>query len=69
VTDQPYEVDLTRTARRDLAERLPLDVAVGASDFIMGPLAERPHRIGKQLEKPLRVCIPLDSCGSGASCT
>jgi hypothetical protein len=47
VTKQPYEVDLTRTARRAPSERLPLDVAIGASDFIDGPLSENPHRVGK----------------------
>jgi mRNA interferase RelE/StbE len=51
VTD-PYEVALTKTARRALAEKLPLDVAIGASDFISGPLAENPHRVGKQLDAP-----------------
>jgi hypothetical protein len=47
VTDQPYEIDLTRTARRALAERLPLDVVIGASEFINGPLADNPQRVGK----------------------
>ena len=50
---QPYEVDLTRTARRALAEDLPLDVAVGVTDFLLGPLAENPHRVGKELDAPL----------------
>jgi mRNA interferase RelE/StbE len=49
----PYEVDLTRTARRALAETLPLDVAVGVSDFITGPLADNPYRVGKELDTPL----------------
>jgi hypothetical protein len=44
---------LTRTARRHLAEHLPLDVAIGASEFITGPLAENPHRVGKELDAPL----------------
>lgn len=50
----PYEVDLTRTARRALAETLPLDVAIGVSDFITGPLTDNPHRVGKELDTPLR---------------
>ncbi|MGH3885921.1 MAG: hypothetical protein ACRDSZ_05000 [Pseudonocardiaceae bacterium] len=29
MTGQPYEIDLTRTVRRALAERLPLDVVIG----------------------------------------
>lgn len=50
---EPYEVALTRTARRALAERLPLDVAMAASEFLTGPLADNPHRIGKELDPPL----------------
>jgi len=53
VTHHPYEVDLTRTARRALAETLPLDVVVGVSDFLTGPLADNPHRVGKPLNPPL----------------
>lgn len=53
MTEQPYEIELTRTARRALAERLPLDVAIGATDFITGPLTENPHRVGKELDRPL----------------
>jgi mRNA interferase RelE/StbE len=56
VTGQPYEIDLTRTARRALAERLPLDVAIGASDFINGPLADNPRRVGKELDRPYQ-CV------------
>jgi mRNA interferase RelE/StbE len=52
VTGQPYEIDLTRTARRALAERLPLEVVIGASEFINGPLADNPQRVGKELDKP-----------------
>jgi hypothetical protein len=36
---EPYDVSLTRTARRHLSESL-LDVAIGASEFITGPLAD-----------------------------
>ena len=49
----PYEVDLTKTARRALAEQLPLDVAVGVSEFLVGPLADNPRRVGKELDSPL----------------
>jgi len=52
--NEPYDISLTRTARRHLAEHLPLDVAIGASEFITGPLAENPHRVGKELDAPLR---------------
>lgn len=50
---ESYEVDLTRAARRALAEQLPLDAAVGVADFLVGPLAENPHRVGKELDAPL----------------
>lgn len=52
MTGRPYEIDLTRTARRALPQRLPLDVVIGASDFINGPLADNPHRVGKELDRP-----------------
>lgn len=52
MTDQLYTIDLTRTARRALAEKLPSDVAVGALDFLGGPLASNPHRVGKELDPP-----------------
>jgi mRNA-degrading endonuclease RelE of RelBE toxin-antitoxin system len=48
-----YEVDLAPTARRALAEKLPFDVAIGVGEFIDGPLAENPRRVGKQLNPPL----------------
>jgi mRNA interferase RelE/StbE len=52
VTDQPYAIELARPVRHALAERLPLDVTVGAMDFINGPLANNPHQVGKQLDQP-----------------
>ena len=52
MTGQRYEVQLTHPVRHALAERLPQDVAVGAMDFIYGPLATSPHRVGKRLDPP-----------------
>jgi mRNA interferase RelE/StbE len=52
VTDQPYEIAVTRTARKALTERLPFDVVVGASELMHGALSENPHRLGKELEPP-----------------
>lgn len=49
---EPYKVALTRTARRALAERVSVDVAVAASEFIAGPLADNPYRVGKELNAP-----------------
>jgi mRNA-degrading endonuclease RelE of RelBE toxin-antitoxin system len=36
-----------------LAETLPLDVAIGVSAVITGPLGDNPHRVGGQLDPPL----------------
>jgi mRNA interferase RelE/StbE len=48
-----YGIRYTRTARRDISERLPLPVAVACVEFIGGPLAEDPRRVGKPLRPPL----------------
>jgi hypothetical protein len=53
VTAEPYEVTFKRSARRALAEQLPLDVAFGVTDFVSGPLAANPYRVGKRLDPPL----------------
>lgn len=52
MSPEPYEVALNRSARRALAETLPLDVAVGVSDFITGPLGDNPYRVGHELHAP-----------------
>ena len=49
----PYEVVFTRSARRALERDLPEKVAAAAFEFIMGPLRQDPHRIGKPLREPL----------------
>lgn len=43
-----YDVRFTARAGRDL-ERLPEKVAVACVEFIYGPLAANPHRLGKPL--------------------
>lgn len=48
-----YELIIAPTARRQLAENLPESVAFAAYDFIVGPLLENPHRVGKRLRPPL----------------
>ncbi len=45
---EPHAVAWTPTARRALI-RLPEKVATAAVEFIYGPVAENPHRIGKPL--------------------
>ncbi len=44
----PYEIDWARPARRALA-RIPEKAATAAIEFIYGPLADNPHRVGHPL--------------------
>lgn len=48
-----YELTITASARRQLAEGLPASIAFAAYQFIVGPLLANPHRVGKQLMPPL----------------
>ena len=50
---EPYELGLTRPARRAISEVLPEDVAAAAVEFITGPLLEAPYRVGKPLRDKL----------------
>ncbi|MDQ3432532.1 MAG: type II toxin-antitoxin system RelE/ParE family toxin [Actinomycetota bacterium] len=54
MSDQPYELVIAPTARRQLTEQLPEPVAFAAYEFIVGPLLENPQRVGKQLRPPLQ---------------
>jgi len=47
-----YRVVVTRTAARQLAERLPESVAAACVEFLYGSLAENQHRVGAPLRKP-----------------
>lgn len=53
MTDQRYELVIAPTARRQLAEQLSEPVAFAAYEFIVGPLLDNPHRVGKRLRPPL----------------
>ncbi|OBA71760.1 plasmid stabilization protein [Mycobacterium sp. 1554424.7] len=44
-----YRIELTKSARQALTELLPESVAVACWEFIRGPLAENPYRVGKPL--------------------
>ena len=57
-----YDVRLSRQAKRALVHDLPEAVATACFEFIHGPLAENPHRVGKQLRAPL---FPLYSARRG----
>lgn len=54
MTERPdgYQVKLTARAARDL-DRLPEKVATACVEFIFGPLATNPQRLGKPLTGPL----------------
>ncbi|MGH3410241.1 MAG: type II toxin-antitoxin system RelE family toxin [Streptosporangiaceae bacterium] len=49
----PYELGMTRPARRAISELLPEDVAAAAVEFITGPLLVAPYRVGKPLRDAL----------------
>jgi mRNA interferase RelE/StbE len=57
-----YEVRFTRSAQRALSEGLPEKIAAAVFEFITGPLADNPRRVGKQLQEPL---FPLYSARRG----
>jgi mRNA-degrading endonuclease RelE of RelBE toxin-antitoxin system len=46
------QVTIAPTAARQLHERLPEAVAWACFEFIAGPLADDPHRVGAPLRKP-----------------
>jgi mRNA interferase RelE/StbE len=50
--DPPYRVVLAPGARRALAELLPASAAFAAWEFIIGPLAQAPRRVGAPLRAP-----------------
>jgi mRNA interferase RelE/StbE len=53
VSADPYELGMTRPARRAISELLPEDVAATAVKFITGPLLAAPYRVGKPLRNSL----------------
>jgi mRNA interferase RelE/StbE len=52
VTDKPWRLIVAGPAKRTL-DRLPVKIAVAVLDFILGPLCEKPHRVGKPLRGDL----------------
>lgn len=60
--NEPYDVVFTRSARRALENTLPESVAAAAFEFIVGPLAANPRRVGNPLREPL---APLYSARRG----
>jgi mRNA interferase RelE/StbE len=53
VNAEPYELGMTRPARRAISESLPEDAAAAAVEFITGPLLAEPHVVGKPLRDTL----------------
>lgn len=53
MSPDPYELGLTRPARRAISDALPEDVAAAAVEFITGPLLQAPYRVGKPLRDSL----------------
>ncbi len=51
-----YRVLVAHTATRQLTEQLPKAVAAACVEFLYGPLAENPHRVGAPLRKPFEGC-------------
>lgn len=49
---RPYEVLLSRQARRNLNEHLPVEVAIAATETIRHAIAVNPSRVGKPLDEP-----------------
>lgn len=48
-----YEITWSRQAKRALQHDLPESVAAACLEFVLGPLAENPHRVGKPLRAQL----------------
>ena len=53
MSDDRFELVISPTARRQLTDRLPEVVAFAAYEFIIGPLLDNPHGVGKRLGPPL----------------
>ena len=51
--DDRFTLVITPTARRQLTDVLPEAAAFAAYEFIIGPLLDNPHRVGRQLRAPL----------------
>ena len=51
---EPYEVVIPGPVQRSIREKLPEGVAWAAIEFIIGPLAENPYRVGTELRGRLK---------------
>ncbi|HEY5319669.1 MAG TPA: type II toxin-antitoxin system RelE/ParE family toxin [Galbitalea sp.] len=48
----PYDILLAPGVKRSLSETLPASAAFAAYEFIRGPLADNPRRVGAPLHAP-----------------
>jgi mRNA-degrading endonuclease RelE of RelBE toxin-antitoxin system len=49
---KPFEITIKARALKILSEKLPTKIVDAATNFIYGPLAENPKRVGKRLNAP-----------------
>ena len=54
MSDIPYDVRWSATARRWLAEKLPEPVAAAVVELVLGALSHDPRRVGKPLRDPFQ---------------
>lgn len=52
MTEVPWDLVVARPARRAI-DRLPEKIAVAVLDYLLGPLLDNPHRVGKPLRGDL----------------
>lgn len=52
--EEPYDLVLTPSARRALADDLPPSAAFAAWEFVDGPLRQEPRRVGAPLQEPFK---------------
>jgi mRNA-degrading endonuclease RelE of RelBE toxin-antitoxin system len=52
VTETPWNLIVARSARRAI-DRLPSKIAMAVLDYLLGPLLDNPHRVGKPLRGDL----------------
>ncbi len=52
MTGPGWDLIVARPARRAI-DRLPAKIAIAVVDFVLGPLVENPHRVGKPLRGEL----------------
>ena len=62
MTEPPWDLVVAGPARRAI-DRLPEKIALAVLDYIVGPLLESPHRVGKLLRGDL---VGLHSARVGA---